>query len=207
MLVYGIGGAHNDLMLEALVLAGVLATVSGRERVGAGTVVAAAAVKASALVALPFLVAGSPRWRRPAVAALATGAALGACGFALFGTPLLNVAGALGAQQQAVAVHSVPAQLARLAGASGVPPWGHIVAVGLLLAAVGTLLVRVRRGADWLTATGWAFVALLLTTTWLLPWYVAWVAPFAALSADRRLLVAVWAFTLSVVVLRLPVLA
>lgn len=87
------------------------------------------------------------------------------------------------------------------------PSWGHVVAVGLLLAAVGTLLVRVRRGADWLTATGWSFVALLVTTTWLLPWYVAWVAPFAALSADRRLLVAAWAFTLSVVVLRVPALA
>jgi hypothetical protein len=207
VLVYAVGGAHNDVMLETLVLAGVLAIVSGRERAGAGAVVAAAAVKASALVALPFLVAGSPRWRRPAVAALASGAALGACGLALFGTPLLSLAGALGAQQQDVAVHSVPAELARLAGASGVPPWAHVVADGLLLAAVGALLVRVRRGADWLTATGWAFVALLVTTTWLLPWYVAWVAPFAALSADRRLLVAAWALTLTIVVLRLPMLA
>lgn len=207
VLVYGVGGAHNDLMVGALVLAGVLAVVTGRERTGAGAVVAAAALKASALVALPFLVVASPRWRRPAVTALATGAALFACAFALFGMPLLNVAGAIGAQQHEVAVHSVPAEIARLAGAGHLPAWAHLVAGGLLLAAIVALLYRVRRGADWLTAAGWAYVAVLVTTAWLLPWYVAWAVPFAALSADRRLLGAAWALTLLIVVLRVPLFA
>jgi hypothetical protein len=207
VLVYGVGGAHNDLMVGALVLAGVLAAVSGRERTGAGAVVAAAAMKASALVALPFLVAASPRWRRPTAAALATGAALAAGALGLFGTSLLHIVGAIGAQQHDVAVHSVPAEIARLAGASGFPSWGHLVADGLLLAAVGALLVGVRRGGDWLTAAGWAYVVVLVTTAWLLPWYVAWAVPFAALSADRRLLGAIWALTLSIVVLRLPMFA
>ena len=207
VLVYGVGGAHNDLMVGALVLAGVLAVVSGRERTGAGAVVAAAAMKASALVVLPFLVAASPRWRRPAVTAAAVGAALLACAFALFGTPLLNVVDAIGAQQHDVAVHSVPAEVARLAGADRLPAWGHLVAGGLLLAAIAALLQRVRRGADWLTAAGWAYVAVLVTTAWLLPWYVAWAVPFAALSTDRRLLGAAWALTLAIVVLRVPIFA
>lgn len=207
VLVYAIGGAHNDLLLEALVLAGALAAVSGRARTAAGAVVAAAAVKASALVALPFLVAGSPQLRRPLTAAVATGAALAACAVAVFGAPVLDLAGVIGAQQNDVAVHSFPAELARLTGSAGVPHWGHLVADGLLLVAVVALLVRTRRGADWLTSAGWAFVALLVTTAWLLPWYVAWVVPFAALSADRRLLGAVWALTLAIVVLRLPLLA
>ena len=207
VLVYGVGGAHNDLMVGAVVLAGVLAVVSGRERTGAGAVVAAAAMKASALVALPFLVAASPRWRRPAVAAVAIGAALLACALVLFGTPLLNVFGAIGAQQHDVAVHSVPAEVARLAGADGLPAWGHLVAAGLLLAAIAVLLHRVRHGADWLTAAGWAYVAVLVTTAWLLPWYVAWAVPFAALSADRRLLGAAWVLTLAIVVLRVPLFA
>jgi hypothetical protein len=30
-------------------------------------------------------------------------------------------------------------------------------------------------------------LALLLTTSSLLPWYVAWLVPFAALATDRRL--------------------
>lgn len=207
VLVYGVGGAHNDLMLEAVVLAGALAVAAGRERTGAGAFVAAAALKASALVALPFLVAGSPRLRRPVVAALTTGVALAVCAFAVFGAPLLNLAGALGAQQHNVAIHSFPAELARLAGAGGVPPWAHLVADGVLLAVVCGLLVRTRRGGDWLTNAGWAYVALLVTTAWLLPWYVAWAVPFAALSSDRRLLGAVWGLTLMIVVLRLPMLS
>jgi hypothetical protein len=207
VLVYGVGGAHNDLMVGALVLAGVLAVVSGRERAGAGAVVAAAAMKASALVALPFLLAASPRWRRPAVAAVAIGTAVLACAFALFGSPLWNVVGAIGAQQHDVAVHSVPAEIARLAGADRLPAWGHLVADGLLLATIGVLLYRVRRGADWLTGAGWAYIAVLVTTAWLLPWYVVWAVPFAALSADRRLLGAAWALTLAIVVLRVPLFA
>jgi hypothetical protein len=38
-----------------------------------------------------------------------------------------------------------------------------------------------------LAASGWANVALLVTLSWVLPWYVLWVLPFAALSSSRRL--------------------
>jgi hypothetical protein len=40
---------------------------------------------------------------------------------------------------------------------------------------------------EWLTAAGWAAAALLLSTSWLVPWYVAWLLPLAALASDRRL--------------------
>ena len=45
------------------------------------------------------------------------------------------------------------------------------------------------RGArrDAITASGWASVALLVTLSWVLPWYVLWVLPLAALSSSRRL--------------------
>ena len=36
-------------------------------------------------------------------------------------------------------------------------------------------------------AAGWAGAGLLLATTWLLPWYLIWVLPLAALSRDRPL--------------------
>jgi hypothetical protein len=206
VLVYGVGGAHNDLLLEALVLVGALAAVSGRARSGAGAFVAAAAVKASAIVVLPFWLAGAPRPRPALAAALATGALIAVCAFAVFGAPLLDIGGAIGAQQHDVALHSFPAELARLAGAGSLPQSAHLTADALLVAAIAGLLLRTRRGADWLTSAGWAFVGLLVTTAWLLPWYVAWVVPFAALSADRRLLAAVWALTLAIVVLRMPLL-
>jgi len=38
-----------------------------------------------------------------------------------------------------------------------------------------------------ITASGWANVALLVTLSWVLPWYVLWVLPLAALSGSRRL--------------------
>ena len=46
------------------------------------------------------------------------------------------------------------------------------------------------RGADRVEATGWAFVAVLATSSWLLAWYTLWPLPFAALSRGRRLLAA-----------------
>jgi hypothetical protein len=43
------------------------------------------------------------------------------------------------------------------------------------------------RRRDSLTAAGWASVALLVTLSWVLPWYVLWVLPLAALSRSRAL--------------------
>ncbi|MGH2909815.1 MAG: hypothetical protein ACRDK8_11010, partial [Solirubrobacteraceae bacterium] len=58
------------------------------------------------------------------------------------------------------------------------------------------LIVAVRRHRiDWIAATGWAVVALLVTSTFLLPWYVVWLLPFAALSDSRALRLACIALT------------
>jgi len=40
---------------------------------------------------------------------------------------------------------------------------------------------------DWIDGVGWATAAMLIAASSLLPWYVAWLLPFAALSSDRRL--------------------
>jgi hypothetical protein len=66
--------------------------------------------------------------------------------------------------------------------------------VGYLLAAAFVavscwLLWRVWRGrTDWIDGAGWATVALLVAASSLLPWYVAWMLPLAALAHDRRLI-------------------
>ena len=50
------------------------------------------------------------------------------------------------------------------------------------------LLRRVWRGTlDWIDGAGWTALALLVTASSLLPWYVAWLMPLAALATDRRL--------------------
>ena len=47
---------------------------------------------------------------------------------------------------------------------------------------------RVWRGhLDWIDGAAWATVAMLVTASSLLPWYVAWLMPLAALGTDRRL--------------------
>jgi hypothetical protein len=43
------------------------------------------------------------------------------------------------------------------------------------------------RRREAVTAAGWASIALLVTLSWVLPWYVLWVLPLAALSNSRRL--------------------
>ena len=68
---------------------------------------------------------------------------------------------------------------------------GHVVGVLLALALVFyclKLLRRVWRGElDWIDGAAWAMVATLATASSLLPWYVAWLLPLAALGTDRRL--------------------
>ena len=58
------------------------------------------------------------------------------------------------------------------------------------------LRLAVLRGADRVAACGWAFVALLATSSWLLAWYTLWPLAFAALpgiggSSPRPLLLQV----------------
>jgi hypothetical protein len=55
------------------------------------------------------------------------------------------------------------------------------------LASVAACSVLAWRRRDSLAAAGWASVALLVTLSWVLPWYVLWVLPLAALSSSRRL--------------------
>ena len=40
---------------------------------------------------------------------------------------------------------------------------------------------------DWIDGAGWATLAMLLTASSLLPWYVAWLLPLVGLCTDRRL--------------------
>ncbi len=54
----------------------------------------------------------------------------------------------------------------------------------LVLSLVGCCALAWRR-RDAITPTGWVTVALLVTLGWVLPWYVLWLLPLAALSRSR----------------------
>ena len=75
VLVYGVGGVHNDVFFMALLLGGALLALNRREVLGGGAWAAAAAIKLSAGLAIPILVAGSRRRGRAAAGVALGGAA------------------------------------------------------------------------------------------------------------------------------------
>jgi alpha-1,6-mannosyltransferase len=197
MLELAVGGDHNDTLVLAF-LAGALALTAGaaspRYRSGALALAAGVGIKITAGIALPFLVLGAggdgSSWReRARVAAAAVGglALVATVGLIGFGSHALGFINAVGEQQQLVAVHSIPAETARLLGLDGTPSWWrHCFVVGFVLV-LAYALWRTARGADWRVAAGWSTLALLLSTAWLLPWYAIWPLPLAAVCGDRRL--------------------
>jgi hypothetical protein len=189
LLVYAVGGGHNDLLMIALMLGAVALALSERERLAGIGLLAAATIKAPAVVVLPFLVLGSRRPRQllaGAAVGLATTMAVSAVAFEGQAWRFLDV---LRGQQSIVGADSFPHVLARLFGLVDVVPVMAIAHVALALTAVA-LLVAVRRGADWLAASGWLLLMLVVATSFPLPWYTIWALPLAAISADRRLLAA-----------------
>lgn len=206
LLVYGVAGAHNDLLTMLLILAGVHLTVLGREPWGAAALVGAAAAKASSALLLPFAVLGVPRRRRALLGALAAAAAVGAVSLAVFGPDIARLAHVLGFQARIISFHSAPHYLGELLGLGGVTPGVRLAAGVAFASAMGLLLWRAWRGADWISCAGWATLALLITSSWLMPWYVVWVLPLAALGAERSLRVGALAFTAFLTVTRLPLL-
>jgi len=215
LLVWGVGGGHNDLLVTAVAVGGVTLALAGREGLGAAVVVAATALKASAGLLLPFLLLGARRPGRAALVALAAGAVVTLGALVAFGPGVGGYLSVLGRQSGFVSRHSVPNEIGKLLGLGGVTPSGLRVAVtpalrlitgAVFLAAVGWLAWRTRRGADWLASATWATAALLATTTFLLPWYLVWLLPLAALAPGRAPAGAALALTAFVVVTRTPLL-
>jgi len=231
LLVLAVGGAHNDMLL-LLALAAALALTAGanprlpadrrsrrspidganpRWRGGAAALVAGVGIKVTAGLALPFLVLGAggdrsstrERLRVLAGAGLSL-ALLAAVALIGFGSHALGFISAVSEQQQLVATHSIPAETARLVGLHGTPSWWRNCFLAGFLVALAYSLWRTVRGADWRVAAGWATLALLLSTAWLLPWYAVWLLPLAAVSGDRRLRAATLVFCAYALLIHLP---
>jgi hypothetical protein len=185
VLVYGLGGVHNDFFMLLVVLAGTVAVLSGRPARAGGTLVAAAGLKISAGLVLPFALAGTPGPRRRALltGAVVAGLALAVLSVALFGAHLPG----LDAQSSLVTPLAPQNLLGLLLGQGGAT---HLVQTLVKVAAAVAILLLLRaawQGADWITSAGWATLALVLSLTWEMPWYVLWVLPFAALGQSRAL--------------------
>ena len=76
----------------------------------------------------------------------------------------------------------------------------------VLLPTIALLLIRVWRGGDWLENAGWATCAVIVTTTWFLPWYLIWFLPLAALAVRPYQRATALALTALAIGLQLPLI-
>jgi alpha-1,6-mannosyltransferase len=187
--IYGLGGSHNDLIMTLLMMAAVSLTLARREAYAGAAVIAAALVKATGIVLLPFMLL-SRRRIAPLVGAVIAGLACALVAYLAFGIHGVDVIAALNRDAAFVSTDSFPTEIAHLLGKPGVFPVDHDLLKAGLVLIVLHLLWRTWRGYDWVAASGWTLLAISVTSTWLLAWYTLWSLPLAAVSRDRRLLIA-----------------
>ena len=185
VLVHVIGGAHNDGVTMLLAMLAVAAILSARELSGGVALVAAIATKASAAFLTLFALLGSPRRTRLLAGALAAALTIAIAANLAFGWDWVHGLGLAGENQSRTSHMSLPITAARLSGLD--PGAVRLTAAVLFATAIAGLLAWTWRGGDWIRAAAWAAFALLLATSWLLPWYLIWVLPLAAISRDRSL--------------------
>jgi hypothetical protein len=244
VLVWGLGGDHNDFLMVFLVVLGLYLLLRARRRdhdalgedgvdlldgpfaaapppvlpaslaaaravvaevplrarlrewllplswpeIGAGAAfVAAVAVKASGAVLIPVLLAALLRMPRRLAQVLlgmvVTTAAVAVASVIAFGLHVPD----LSTQSRLVTSVSVPNLIGLALGQGGETDWLHTLLSAALILAVALCCAQAWRRRSPITASGWASVALLVTLSWVLPWYVLWVLPMAALSSSRRL--------------------
>jgi hypothetical protein len=213
ILMWGLGGDHNDFLMVFFIMLGFYLLLLARQRrevgeargagwrgrllalapdLGAGAAfVAAVGLKASAAVLLPIVLVSLLRAPRALLGVVlgmvAAGAVIGASSLAAFGLHIPD----LSTQSQVVSDESVPNLIGLAIGLGGETEGLRLIVTGVL-AIVLVLCCRLAwRRRDAIGASGWASVALLFTLSWVLPWYVLWALPLAALSASRRLRAAV----------------
>ena len=187
VVVFGVAGAHNETLFGMFLAACVLALLAGRERRAGGALAVATALKASAGLMLPFAVIGSRDRRRIAVAIAGGLVASALLGLVAFGPHIFDIGSAWVVEQHQVAGHSLPSQVSKLLGLGELAPGVRAAFIALFGVALAATLWRSWRGSWWLDCYGWATLALLAATAWILPWYGLWALLPASLSSSRRL--------------------
>ena len=85
-------------------------------------------------------------------------------------------------------------------GVGGTPALLKIAAVGVVV----VVAYQFYRNRDWIAGAGWSTLALIASLSWLMPWYVVWLLPLAALGTSVRLRGLALALTVYVVLVFVP---
>jgi len=196
VLVWGLGGEHNDFVMVLLAFAGIYlllaarvrsgprhAPVAGHELLAGALLVGAVGVKASAVIFIPVAIAVACRRARLLAGMAAAAALLAVVTLMAFGAHL----GGLGTQSVLVSPEGLPNLLGLLLGAGG-----ETSALRWALTGLAALVILFAASRAWRRPIGtmeYACVcaaALVFTLGWSAPWYVLWALPFAALAANIR---------------------
>jgi hypothetical protein len=194
VVIYGVGGGHNDLLMLLPLVAGVYLILLQRDRWGGAMMVTAAAIKVTGGLPLAFAFAsgrgmrGRDRRRGVLIGAGLATALFAGLSFVWFGTGPLHLVSTLHKVQGEADWQSIPGFIGTRFGLGSVGKVTGFVLDAVFVIVFCWLLRRVWRGElDWIDASAWAAVAVLACASSLLPWYAAWLMPFAALGHDRRL--------------------
>ena len=200
-LIYAIGGFHNDFFMLIPSTAAIALLLARRDRSAGAVLMLAVAVKFTAILLLPFLlVAVRPARRRMfqiLQGAVAAAIPLAAMSIAVFGFSIPN----LQDQSTLLTDFSIPNVLGLLLHVGGgTPTLLRLIDVGV----VASIVVLLRRRGDWISRAGWATFLLIASLAWLMPWYVIWLTPLAALGTSVRLRRVAIALTVFLVLTFIP---
>jgi alpha-1,6-mannosyltransferase len=205
VIVHLMGGVHNEMLMIGLMMAGIALTFSRHHISGAALIAVAVAIKATAMLALPFMVwvwmrhLPGNRLRAFAIASAASIATLGVVFAVLSGLAGVGLGWltALAGSARVINWLTIPTAVANLANAIGgaflpVNFYGVLDAtrlIGMIVIAVTLPLLwwRFRQtDREALQGITWAMVVVVLFAPAALPWYYTWPLAVASSLAQSR---------------------
>jgi len=200
VIVHLMGGVHNEMLMVGLMMAGIALTFARHHVGGAALIAVAVAVKATAVLALPFMVWVwmrhlSGNRARAFLIASATSVATFVAVFAVLSTVAgvgLGWLTALAGSVKIINWLTVPTAVANVANAVGglfapvsfyaVLETARLVGIGVIVLSLPLLWWRFRHtDREALIGITWAMVIVVLFVPAALPWYYTW--PLAVASA------------------------
>ncbi len=182
-LLYAVAGFHNDFFMLIPSTGAIALLLSRRDRSAGAVLMLAVAIKFTAILLLPFLLIATRSRRRGinvVLGAVLAAVPLAVMYLAMFGLSLPNLAD----QSTLLTPWSIPNLVGVILGLGGGTP-GLLRLANVALVVVVALMLRRRR--DWLSDAGWSTLALIASLAWLVPWYVIWLLPLAAIGTSLRL--------------------